>query len=226
MQNQPRVAMWPDGTFVVTWTSTPITRQQYQHVTTPPSSPASTTRLGSPLGNEFQVTPSSTVGNSLSDVAMDSNDDFVVVWEGDLQSTSWGVYGKYFTVSAATAAIVSATETGSTVTITTSTAGGFAVGNTVIISGVATPGYNGTFTITSVSGKTFTYNNVTTGLPASGGGKAALPLKWSCHRPNAAYQLAEQPRQLRGFGRHSIWCPPGRGSPCSRRPRGRRRPSW
>ena len=89
------------------------------------------------------------------------------------------MYGKYFTATTATAAIVSATETGSTVTIATSTAGGFAVGNTVVISGVATPGYNGTFTITAVSGKTFTYNNVTTGLAASGGGKAALPLKWS-----------------------------------------------
>ena len=84
---------------------------------------------------------------------MDSNDDFVVTWEGDLQSTSWGVFGDYFTVTAATAAIASATETGTTVTITTSTNGGFAVGNTVMISGVATPGYNGTFTITSVSWK-------------------------------------------------------------------------
>ena len=178
LQNQPRVAMGPDGTFVVTWTSTPIS---VSNTNTANSAifAREYNKLGAPLSSEFQVTASTTVANTYSDVAMDSRDDFVVTWEGDLQSSTWGVYGKYFTVSSATAAIIGATEVGTTVTITTATAGGFSVGNTVVISGVATPGYNGTFTITSVSGNTFTYNNVTTGLGASGGGTAALPLHWN-----------------------------------------------
>ena len=65
-----------------------------------------------PLGNEFQVTPSSTNANTLSDVAMDANDDFVVVWEGDFQSSStWGVYGDYFTAASAPSRTLPATWT-------------------------------------------------------------------------------------------------------------------
>ena len=30
---------------------------------------------------------------------MDANDDFVIVWEGDFQSSAWGVYGNYFTAT-------------------------------------------------------------------------------------------------------------------------------
>lgn len=69
-----------------------------------------------------------------------------------------------------------ATQSGSTVTITTTTAHGFSVGQTVNISGVAVAGYNGTgtpgtgaFTILSVpSTTTFTYDAPTTGLANSG----------------------------------------------------------
>ena len=49
-----------------------------------------------PAGEEFQISKSSTYAQTLSDVAMDANDDFVVVWEGDDQSSEWGVYGDYF----------------------------------------------------------------------------------------------------------------------------------
>jgi autotransporter-associated beta strand protein len=66
-----------------------------------------------------------------------------------------------------------ATEAGSTVTITTTTAHTFQVGDQVLITGVGVAGYNGTFTITSVTSTTFTYTDSTTGLAASGGGTAA-----------------------------------------------------
>ena len=57
-----------------------------------------------PLDNEFQVSNSKfngtyLSGRTLSDVAMDANDDFVIVWEGDFESSAWGVYGDYFTAT-------------------------------------------------------------------------------------------------------------------------------
>src|SRR5262249_19578271 len=74
--------------------------------------------------------------------------------------------------------ISAATETGSTVTITTVGAHGFSAGDTVVISGVGVGGYNGTFTIASVVANPgnqsiqFTYTDPTTGLGASSGGTA------------------------------------------------------
>jgi uncharacterized repeat protein (TIGR01451 family) len=68
-----------------------------------------------------------------------------------------------------------ATESGSTVTITTTIPHGFLVGQSVMIKGVGVAGYNGTFTIVSVpSPTTFTYTDGTTGLAASGGGTATV----------------------------------------------------
>ncbi len=65
-----------------------------------------------------------------------------------------------------------ATESGSTVTITTTAEHGFAAGDSVTIAGVGVAGYNGTFTILSVTPTTFTYTATRTGLPDSGGGTA------------------------------------------------------
>ncbi len=74
-------------------------------------------------------------------------------------------------VAPASAAIAAATETGNTVTITTSAAHSFSVGDQVVVAGVGENGYNGTFTITSIPNSTsFTYTNTTTGLAASSGG--------------------------------------------------------
>ena len=50
-----------------------------------------------------------------------------------------------------------ATESGTTVTITTTAAHGFAIGQTVVIAGVAAAGYNGTYLITGITPTTFTY---------------------------------------------------------------------
>ena len=74
-----------------------------------------------------------------------------------------------------------ATESGSTVTITTSSVNGFAVGQTVVIAGVGVAGYNGTFTITALtSSSKFTYTDPTTGLAASGGGTATQNPEVAC----------------------------------------------
>ncbi len=63
-----------------------------------------------------------------------------------------------------------ATESGNTVTITTTTPHNFVAGQSVTVSGVNVSGYNGTFTITSVTESTFTYKDSATGLANSGDG--------------------------------------------------------
>src|SRR5262249_40507704 len=68
--------------------------------------------------------------------------------------------------------IVSMTESGNIVTVTTGVASNFTAGNLVVITGGTDAGYDGTFTITSVNGTTFTYTNPTSGLGASFGGTA------------------------------------------------------
>ena len=66
-----------------------------------------------------------------------------------------------------------ATESGTTVTITTNAAHGFKVGQNAMISGVGVSGYNGTFPIVSVpTTTTFTYTATASGLADSGGGTA------------------------------------------------------
>ncbi len=64
-----------------------------------------------------------------------------------------------------------ATESGTTVTITTTVAHLFDVGQIVSVNNVGVAGYNGTYTILSIpSSTTFTYTTAATGLAASGGG--------------------------------------------------------
>lgn len=66
-----------------------------------------------------------------------------------------------------------AVESGSTVTITTTAAHKFKVGQMAQILNVPVSGYNGQFTIVSIpSSTTFTYTNTVTGLADSGGGTA------------------------------------------------------
>jgi hypothetical protein len=70
-----------------------------------------------------------------------------------------------------TLAVPGATESGNTVTISTSTAHGRSVGDIVVIANVLVGGYNGTFTITTVpTSRTFQYTNPTAGLANSGSG--------------------------------------------------------
>jgi len=66
-----------------------------------------------------------------------------------------------------------ATESGNTVTITTTAANNFIAGQNVTISSVTVAGYNGTFPIASILTPTmFTYTDPTPALAASGGGGA------------------------------------------------------
>ena len=67
-----------------------------------------------------------------------------------------------------------ATESGNTVTITTTTPHNFKVGQSVLVAGVGVAGYNGTFPVQTVpSPSTFTYTDANTGLTPSGGGYAS-----------------------------------------------------
>jgi hypothetical protein len=69
--------------------------------------------------------------------------------------------------------MATASETGTTVTVTVPSTNGYAVGDTVAIAGMAPAGYNGSWTITAVpTGTTFTYTNSTAGLAAGTGGTA------------------------------------------------------
>ena len=72
------------------------------------------------------------------------------------------------------AAPAGATESGNTVTLTTTDPNHFAVTDTVIVAGVAVAGYNGSFPITAVTDTTVSYTDPTAGLAASGGGTASV----------------------------------------------------
>jgi hypothetical protein len=90
----------------------------------------------------------------------------------------WNASGNIPTAYTIAAAPGGATESGTTVTITTtaSNSSQISVGYTVVIAGVAEAGYNGTFVVTGKpSSTTFTYTAATSGLLASGGGTAVSP---------------------------------------------------
>jgi Zinc carboxypeptidase len=108
--------------------------------------------------------------------------DFAAAGMG-LQSPvlDWNASGNFPTTYTIVAAPGGATESGTTVTITTTTAcadprnGQISAGYTVIIAGLA-PGYNGTFVVTGTpTSSSFTYTATSSGLPASGGGTAVSP---------------------------------------------------
>jgi peptidyl-prolyl cis-trans isomerase A (cyclophilin A) len=89
-------------------------------------------------------------------------------------------------IAAANAATPGATESGNTVTITTTEAHGLKVGDSVTISGVANSSYDGTFTVASVPSTTsFTYTDSTNAnLPDSGGGNATSGPAFAQNHPN------------------------------------------
>lgn len=90
-------------------------------------------------------------------------------------------------VSSQSAAITSISESGSTVTVIVSTPLIKAqAGGTIVIAGVVAPppavnpnGYDGSFTITSVSGTQIQFDDVQ-GLTATSGGTATVPIPLSC----------------------------------------------
>jgi hypothetical protein len=97
------------------------------------------------------------------------------------------------TAVAIAAGTAGAAESGTTVTITTTSAHGFAVGDDVTIAGVGVAGYNGGFLITAIPNPTsFTYTNAATGLAASGGGTAT-----NVAAPNAPVLFTDPTTALR-----------------------------
>jgi subtilase family serine protease len=109
-----------------------------------------------------------------------------------LQSASAGV-STMVDVLNATAAIAAAgaTETGSTVTIATTTAETLAVGQSVTVAGVGVSGYNGKWTVASVINSTqFTFTDTTAGLAASGGGTVTSSTTVTVTLHNTPYILA------------------------------------
>ena len=110
---------------------------------------------------------------------MQTRDDFTAAGFS-LQSPvlDWNASGDFPVTYTIAAAPGGATESGTTVTITTTAPNSsqISVGYTVVISGCAEPGYNGTFVVTGKpSSTTFTYTATTTGLPPSGGGTVVSP---------------------------------------------------
>ena len=70
--------------------------------------------------------------------------------------------------------INTATASGNTATITTSTDHGFAIGQLVTVSGVDESGYNGTVVVTAVTANTFTYTTAALNLDPGTGGSVVL----------------------------------------------------
>jgi len=64
---------------------------------------------------------------------------------------------------------------GTTATITTTSAHGFAVGDLVVVAGITPAGYNGTFSITAVGTTTISYLNATTGAQTVAGTVSVPP---------------------------------------------------
>jgi hypothetical protein len=74
-------------------------------------------------------------------------------------STTVGVLGSTGIAATISGATASGTNPGATVTITTSTAHNFKVGQQILISDITTAGYNGSVVITAVTPTTFTYTD-------------------------------------------------------------------
>jgi CxxC motif-containing protein (DUF1111 family) len=93
-----------------------------------------------------------------------------------------------------------ATESGTTVTITTTANHGFKAGQQVAVQNVPVSGYNGTFTIVKIpSSTTFTYTATTSGLAPSGGG-TAQNLPHEVVPADATVNNEVRSPQLFGFG--------------------------
>lgn len=103
------------------------------------------------------------------------------------------------TYSATPVTIVNAVETGTNVVVTTSTAPNVSINSEVTISGNSVAGFNSTFTVTGISGNTFTFtaaSGLGTGVGGSevqtadyGDGETSLDVEW-------AHAIAPQARIL------------------------------
>ena len=114
--------------------------------------------------------------------AVNDSSDAEVVIPSFARGPSSGTITSVVNLPNAAAPIVAGTlglsESGDTVTVTTTVPDGLAVGDPVTISGAGIGGYDGTFAVASLPGgtygTTFTYTDPVTGLAPSGGGTASL----------------------------------------------------
>ena len=113
------------------------------------------------------------LGNEFFDAGPDGRWEFPVAAERPYSYArdSWaptGLKGFYEWHAEITKTISNTARTGTTATVTTSTAHGFRVGDTVLVTAVTQTALNGTKTITAVpTTTTFTYTTTTTGTIAS-----------------------------------------------------------
>lgn len=98
-----------------------------------------------------------------------------------------------------------ASEVGNIVTITTTSAHGYSVGNEVAVSGVIVGGYNGLWMVTSVpTSTTFTYTAATAGLSASGSGLTSVSLANIYY--NQGLSISQpNPFTADGLGNYGFW---------------------
>ncbi|NQU25292.1 MAG: hypothetical protein HQ567_28745 [Candidatus Nealsonbacteria bacterium] len=91
VQDEPSVAVDADGDFIITWSDYDPDGDQGGIVGRRYNS------AGGARGNEFHVNTTTQNWQDTSDVAMDDEGAFVVVWASDAQDgSSWGVFGQRF----------------------------------------------------------------------------------------------------------------------------------
>lgn len=111
--------------------------------------------------------------NSIGGTAATGNAYFCLNGTGQGQAFYFNqAFGGTFTSSS----ITSATVSGTTATITTSGSLGVSAGDVVVVAGVTNTGYNGTWTVTSVAGTSFSFTDSNPGLASSSGGTATRAL--------------------------------------------------
>ena len=132
--------------------------------------PTATDRFGNFVTSaQFAVSPD---GQSV--FVADSRTDGLggVLWYyqvvGPTPSNPDGTWRLYGNLQLDTFGITGASESGSTVTVTTSSPTDFYVGESVSVNGLTLTAYDGTETVTGVSGNSFTYTGAFTGLNPTG----------------------------------------------------------
>jgi autotransporter-associated beta strand protein len=134
--------------------------------------------LGGSLTDDVQtITVTGATTGTYQLIFIDSNGNSHTTAAIPAGATALQVAGFLQTVTGTRASqpILNASESGNTVTIVTSAPLGAVLGQAVTISGIGTPGYNGTYLVTGVSGNTFSYTGNFSGLaPDTKGGTASL----------------------------------------------------
>ncbi|HEY0980868.1 LamG domain-containing protein [Schlesneria sp.] len=129
------------------------------------------------VGRELQLSHDSLVPEVLSIAAHQAGFDFVLSTPTHID-VSMAIGNKLAIAIKSLTPISTATETGTTVTITTSVPHKLVAGERINILNVSHPGYHGTVTITAVTASTIQFNLASSGLPAATGGMVeadALP---------------------------------------------------